>query len=86
MKPRRFSNLAFVYQPRNLVIPFQPGGGRPALSATLMCTIRMRMGCSGAVATPIIRGLHSFPFPLNLSLVCPFPLNLSLLCPPHDPN
>jgi hypothetical protein len=23
------------------------------------------------------RGLHSFPFPLNLSLLCPFPLNLS---------
>ena len=32
------------------------------------------------------RGLHSFPFPLNLSLLCPFPLNVSLLCPPHDPN
>jgi len=27
------------------------------------------------------RGLHSFPFPLNLSLPCPFPLNLSLLRP-----
>jgi hypothetical protein len=25
------------------------------------------------------RGLHSFPFPLNLSLLCPFPLNLSSL-------
>ena len=23
------------------------------------------------------RGLHSFPFSLNLSLPCPFPLNLS---------
>jgi len=23
------------------------------------------------------RGLHSFPFPLNLGLPCPFPLNLS---------
>jgi hypothetical protein len=32
------------------------------------------------------RGLHSFPFPLNLSLLCPFPLNLGLLCPPYDPN
>ena len=32
------------------------------------------------------RGVHSFPFPLNLSLLCPFPLNLSLHCPPHDPN
>jgi hypothetical protein len=32
------------------------------------------------------RGLHSFPLPLNLSLLCPFPLNLSLLCPPHDSN
>ena len=32
------------------------------------------------------RGLHSFPFPLNLSLLCPFPLNLSLICPPYNPN
>jgi predicted esterase len=32
------------------------------------------------------RGLHSFPFPLNLSLLCPFPLNLCLLCPPNNPN
>jgi hypothetical protein len=32
------------------------------------------------------RGLHSFPFPLNLSLPCPFPLNLSLICPSHNPN
>ena len=32
------------------------------------------------------RGLHSFPFPLNLSLLCPNPLNLSLLCPPSDPH
>jgi hypothetical protein len=32
------------------------------------------------------RGLHSFPFTLNLSLLCPFPLNLSLLCPPYNPN
>ena len=28
------------------------------------------------------RGLRSFPFPLNLSLLCPIPLNLSLLCNP----
>ena len=27
------------------------------------------------------RGLHSFPFPLNLSLLFPFPLNSSLLVP-----
>ena len=32
------------------------------------------------------RGLHSFPIPLNLSLLCPFPLNLSLLCPPYTAN
>jgi hypothetical protein len=32
------------------------------------------------------QGLHSFPFPLNLSLLCRFPLNLSSLCPPYDPN
>jgi hypothetical protein len=32
------------------------------------------------------RGLHSFPFPLNLSLLCPFRLSLSLLCPPYHPN
>jgi hypothetical protein len=35
---------------------------------------------------PAARGLHSFPFPLILSLPCPFPLNLSLLCPPYDSN
>jgi hypothetical protein len=33
-------------------------------------------------AGPPFRGLHSFPLPVNLSLLCPFPLNLSLLCPP----
>jgi hypothetical protein len=32
------------------------------------------------------KGLHSFPFPLNLSLLHPFPLNLSSLCPPKTPN
>jgi len=32
------------------------------------------------------RGLHLFPFPLNLSLLCPFSLNLSLLCPPCNPK
>jgi hypothetical protein len=32
------------------------------------------------------RGLHSVPFPLNLSLLCPSPPNLSLLCPPYNPN
>jgi len=32
------------------------------------------------------RGLHLFPFPLNLSLLCPIPLNLSSLCPPCDPK
>jgi len=32
------------------------------------------------------RGLLSFPFSLNLSLLYPFPLNLSLLCPTYDPN
>ena len=31
------------------------------------------------------RGLHSFPLPLNLSILRPFPLNLSLLCPPYNP-
>ena len=32
------------------------------------------------------RCLHSFPFPLNLSLLFPFPLNSSFLCPPYTPN
>jgi hypothetical protein len=32
------------------------------------------------------RGLHSFPFLLNLRLLCPFPLNSSLPCPPYIPN
>jgi hypothetical protein len=38
-----------------------------------------------AAAVPQGKGLHSFPFPLNLSLLCPFPLKLSLLCPPRSP-
>jgi hypothetical protein len=32
------------------------------------------------------RGLHSFPFPLNLSLICRSPLKSSSLCPPYNPN
>ena len=32
------------------------------------------------------RGLHSFPFPLNLSLLCRCPLNLSSFRPPYHPN
>ena len=32
------------------------------------------------------RGLHSFPFQLNLSLLCRSPLDLSSLCPPYNPN
>ena len=32
------------------------------------------------------RGLHSFPFPLILSLLCPSPLNLSSLRPLYNPN
>jgi hypothetical protein len=32
------------------------------------------------------RGLHSFQFPLNLSILPPFPLNLKLLCPSQNPN
>jgi len=39
-----------------------------------------RSVCSSALLPapfrPRNRGLHSFPFPLNLSLLCPFPLNL----------
>jgi hypothetical protein len=31
------------------------------------------------------RGLHLFPFPLNLGLLCPFPFNFGLLCPPQNP-
>jgi hypothetical protein len=45
-------------------------------------------GATNAGAFELVRdagkGLHSFPFPLNLSLLCPFPLNLSFLCPPYD--
>jgi hypothetical protein len=33
-----------------------------------------------AACVDIGRGLHSFPFPLNLSLLCPFPLDLSTIC------
>ena len=32
------------------------------------------------------RSVYSFPFPLNLSLLCPFPLDLSSLCPLYNPN
>jgi hypothetical protein len=32
------------------------------------------------------RGLHSFPFPLNLSSLCPCPLNLSLHSAPYIPD
>jgi hypothetical protein len=39
-------------------------------------------GATSALISPQLRemlgrGLHSFPFPLFLSLLCPFPLNLS---------
>jgi hypothetical protein len=51
---------------------------RPALT-----TARHRVDSR---APPAARGLHSCPFPLNLSLLCPCPLNLSLLCPPNDPD
>ena len=47
------------------------------------CTIGPRVHVHATVWS---RGLHSFPFPLNLSILCPFPLNVSLLCPPHNPN
>jgi len=32
------------------------------------------------------RGLYSFPFLINLSLLCPIPLNFSLLCTPCNPK
>ena len=35
---------------------------------------------------PSGRGFHSFPFPLNLSLLCPYALNLSSLHPPENPD
>ena len=35
---------------------------------------------------PAGTGLHSFPFPLNLSLCCPVPLNLSSRCAPYSPK
>jgi hypothetical protein len=31
------------------------------------------------------RDLHSFLFPLNLSLFCPFPLNVNAFCPSFSP-
>ena len=37
---------------------------------------------AGIVVMPTTRGLHSFPLPLNLSLLFPAPLNLT----PYDPN
>jgi len=50
-------------------------------AAEFCCETVVMMHLSGVMG----RGLHSFPFPLNLSLLCPFPLNLSLLCAPYDP-
>jgi hypothetical protein len=47
-------------------------------SPVTRCLARNRYLCG--------RGLHSFPFPLNLSWRCPFPLNLSVHCPPHNPK
>jgi hypothetical protein len=50
------------------------GGSNQNEGAAMQVTSRGRvspapdMGAAG-------RGLHSFPFPLNLSLLCPFPLN-----------
>jgi hypothetical protein len=41
--------------------------------------------CAVVTEEPLPRGLHSFPFPLNLSLLCPFQLNVCLLCPPYIP-
>ena len=38
------------------------------------------------ISIPACRGLHSFPFLLNFSLVCPFPLNFSLICHPYNLN
>jgi hypothetical protein len=43
-------------------------------------------GITEAMLEAMGRGIHSSPFPLNLSLPCPFALNLSLLCPPHNPT
>jgi len=45
-------------------------------------------GQTESVAMTVNRGtgLHSFPFPLNLSLRCPCPLNLSIHCPPYTPD
>jgi len=36
-----------------------------------------RRSPSASLDDPMPRGLHSFPFPLDLSLLYPFPLNLS---------
>jgi hypothetical protein len=44
------------------------------------------LGPVAAVGLGTGRGLHSFPFPLNLSLPCPFTLSLSSLCPLHNAN
>ena len=38
--------------------------------------------CGEVIAVLLGMGLHSFPFQLNLSLLCSVPLKFSLLCPP----
>jgi len=60
------------------------------------CRLVHRCSRRAIVHHSVVRGLHSFPFPLNLSLLspCPLnlgllsprPLNLSLLSPPYNPN
>ena len=54
---------------------------------TTSTVVNRALGVSNSDSVaPDCRGLHSFPFPLNLSLLCPSPLNLSLICPQYDPD
>jgi hypothetical protein len=57
--------------------PFQPYGIQLDLMRGLYDVLQR-----GGIGS----GLHSLPFPLNLSLLCPFPLNSSSLCRADNPN
>jgi len=59
---------------------------RDILLSTFAFKINLRRytpaaGCRRTRGCTTGRSLHSFPFPLNLSVLCPFPLNSSSLVP-----
>jgi len=68
------------------------GEGAAAAAAVDVSAVAARLGVYATAMEAALggaaagRGLHSFPFPLNLSSLCPFPLNFGLLCTPQNPK